>query len=45
MAGLNRNKPGVPLPLFEGPLQRPSPQSRKELRLCTFADCPAVQSV
>ena len=46
MAILNRNKPEfycVPASLFKGLLQRPSPQIRKELGLCTFADCPAVQ--
>lgn len=43
MAILNRNKLSVPTPLFEDLLQRPSPQIRKELGLCTFADCPAVQ--
>ena len=46
MAILNRNKPkfyGVPAPLFEGLLQRLSPQIRKELGRCTFADCPTVQ--
>lgn len=46
MAGLNRNKPEfycVPASLFEDLLQRPSLQIRKELGLCTFADCPAVQ--